>query len=179
MRLPLTHEEISQLIGASRESVTRSLLQFKRRGIVEIDGSTLTIHSRTALVALAESAPISPEVEVAHDAPQGRRQVQMLRQQLRTARTSRHRTGASFLKLHVDTALTCVGRARQARDLRGLLLGWQGARRTYDTVLRLIDRVYLTDTDAQNLTTSLRRLKSELTSLGRKTTGHLIPTKQI
>lgn len=51
-KLALTHEEISQLIGTSRESISRTLSEFHRRGIVELKGSTLIIRNKTALARL-------------------------------------------------------------------------------------------------------------------------------
>ncbi len=48
-KLALTHEEISQLIGTSRESITRTLAEFRRRDLVELKGSTLTIRNKAAL----------------------------------------------------------------------------------------------------------------------------------
>ena len=52
-RLALTHEEIGQLIGASRETVTRLLNEFKRRKFIEASGEALTVLDRPALEALA------------------------------------------------------------------------------------------------------------------------------
>ena len=46
---PLTHSEIGELIGASREAVTRNLSLMKSRNLVAIQGSMLTIPSRSAL----------------------------------------------------------------------------------------------------------------------------------
>ncbi|MGC1463614.1 MAG: Crp/Fnr family transcriptional regulator [Terracidiphilus sp.] len=48
-RFPLTHGEIGEFIGASRETVTRTLSVFKSRHLVAFHGSTLTIPSKTAL----------------------------------------------------------------------------------------------------------------------------------
>ena len=48
----MTHHDISQLIGTSRETVTRLLKEFRERGMVSVKGSTLTIHNQTALEAL-------------------------------------------------------------------------------------------------------------------------------
>jgi CRP/FNR family transcriptional regulator, cyclic AMP receptor protein len=45
----LTHEEIGQMICASRETVSRLLTELKRRQIVRLDGAGLLVHSRTAL----------------------------------------------------------------------------------------------------------------------------------
>ena len=50
-RFPLTHEQIAEFIGASRETVTRTLGTFKHRHLVAFQGSMLTIPSRTALAS--------------------------------------------------------------------------------------------------------------------------------
>lgn len=49
VKLALTHEEIAQLIGTSRETVTRILGDFKRAHIAELTGSTLLVRNRAAL----------------------------------------------------------------------------------------------------------------------------------
>jgi CRP/FNR family transcriptional regulator, cyclic AMP receptor protein len=51
--LGLTHEEIGQMIGASRETVTRLFAKMKKRQIVQFKGSTLVIRDNAALKALA------------------------------------------------------------------------------------------------------------------------------
>jgi CRP/FNR family transcriptional regulator, cyclic AMP receptor protein len=51
-KLALTHEDISQLIGTSRESITRTLSEFRKKEIVELKGSTLIIHNKPALERL-------------------------------------------------------------------------------------------------------------------------------
>jgi CRP/FNR family transcriptional regulator len=48
-RCPLTHGEIGEFIGASRETVTRTMSAFKSRRLVAFNGSTLTIPSISAL----------------------------------------------------------------------------------------------------------------------------------
>lgn len=55
IRVPatLTHEEMAQMIGSSRETVTRLLGDLKKRELIELDGSTLVIRNRGALEALA------------------------------------------------------------------------------------------------------------------------------
>ena len=53
VRLVLTHEEIAQLIGTRRETVTRLLGEFKKNRVVEISGSALLIRDRAALEQLA------------------------------------------------------------------------------------------------------------------------------
>jgi CRP/FNR family transcriptional regulator len=52
IKLPLTHEEIAEFIGTTRETVTRTLSQFKSRQLVALDGSTLMISNRPALEAI-------------------------------------------------------------------------------------------------------------------------------
>ncbi|MBZ5521917.1 MAG: Crp/Fnr family transcriptional regulator [Acidobacteriia bacterium] len=49
VKLPLTHEEIGEFIGTSRETISRTLSEFKSRRMVELHGSTLTISNRHAL----------------------------------------------------------------------------------------------------------------------------------
>lgn len=53
-RMALTHAQIAEFIGAVRETVTRALIAFKQRGLVEIRGSMLRIPSTTALRQYAE-----------------------------------------------------------------------------------------------------------------------------
>ncbi len=49
VRLAMTHEEISQLVGTSRETITRLLSEFRRNQLAELKGSMLIIHNRPAL----------------------------------------------------------------------------------------------------------------------------------
>ncbi|MFI5247963.1 MAG: Crp/Fnr family transcriptional regulator [Nitrospirales bacterium] len=53
-KLALTHEEVAQLIGSSRETVTRILGQLKKRNVLEFNGATLVIRNKAALEQLAE-----------------------------------------------------------------------------------------------------------------------------
>ena len=55
-KVALTHEEIGQCIGTSRETVTRILNDFQHRLIVERRGSTLNILNRTALELCSHEA---------------------------------------------------------------------------------------------------------------------------
>jgi CRP/FNR family cyclic AMP-dependent transcriptional regulator len=54
-RFSLTHGEIGEFIGASRETVTRTLSVFESRHLVMFNGSTLTIPSKAALESYAHS----------------------------------------------------------------------------------------------------------------------------
>lgn len=53
LRSIMTHEEMAQRIGSSRETVTRLLSDLKRKQLIRLDGATLVIKNRTALEALA------------------------------------------------------------------------------------------------------------------------------
>ncbi|HVO81752.1 MAG TPA: Crp/Fnr family transcriptional regulator [Terriglobales bacterium] len=53
VRATLTHEEMAQMIGASRETVTRVLSDLKKKDWIRLDGSVLVIRNRMALEALA------------------------------------------------------------------------------------------------------------------------------
>jgi CRP/FNR family transcriptional regulator, cyclic AMP receptor protein len=52
VKLPLTHEEIAALIGTTRETVTRTLSEFKSNHLVAMQGSNLMISNRPALETL-------------------------------------------------------------------------------------------------------------------------------
>lgn len=45
----LTHEEIAEMIGTTRETVTRSLADLKKKKILEVRGSTFVVTDRPAL----------------------------------------------------------------------------------------------------------------------------------
>ena len=48
-----THAEMAQMIGSSRETVTRLLSDLKRKELIRLEGSTLVIPNRIALQAIA------------------------------------------------------------------------------------------------------------------------------
>ena len=52
VKLALTHEEIAQIIGTSRETVTRVLADFRKRQVATLKGSTLTIRNKAVLEKL-------------------------------------------------------------------------------------------------------------------------------
>ena len=53
LRAAMTHEEMAQRIGSSRETVTRLLSNLKKKGLIRIEGATLVIRDRTGLEAMA------------------------------------------------------------------------------------------------------------------------------
>ena len=53
IKLPLTHEEIAEFVGTTRETVTRTLSEFRNKRLVILQGSTLTIADRAALESIS------------------------------------------------------------------------------------------------------------------------------
>jgi CRP/FNR family transcriptional regulator len=53
LRSIMTHEEMAQRIGSSRETVTRLLSHLKKKRLIRLEGATLIIRDRTGLEALA------------------------------------------------------------------------------------------------------------------------------
>ena len=53
MKVALTHDKIGQIIGRSRETVTRTLADFRQQNIAVLHGSTLLIQNLPALQQLA------------------------------------------------------------------------------------------------------------------------------
>ena len=49
VELALTHQEIAEMIGVSRETVTRLLSSFRHKGFIEMEGSTLVVRDPEAL----------------------------------------------------------------------------------------------------------------------------------
>jgi CRP/FNR family transcriptional regulator, cyclic AMP receptor protein len=53
LRSPMTHEEMAQRIGSSRETVTRLLSELKKKRLIRLEGANLIIRDRVGLEALA------------------------------------------------------------------------------------------------------------------------------
>lgn len=51
--LSVSHEDMAEHVGATRESVTRTLSKFRKSGLIERHGKTFMIPNREALVAFA------------------------------------------------------------------------------------------------------------------------------
>src|SRR5271155_1061991 len=54
IQMTLTHEEISQLIGVSRETVTRMMGDLKRKKLIEVHGATLIVRDKKALAKMVD-----------------------------------------------------------------------------------------------------------------------------
>jgi CRP/FNR family cyclic AMP-dependent transcriptional regulator len=59
INMSMTHEEMAQMIGASRETVTRMLARFRTRDYIEIQGNTMLIRDMEALERLAGNSRIA------------------------------------------------------------------------------------------------------------------------
>lgn len=52
IKMALTHEQIAECVGSTRETITRTLSEFKNKHLVTFKGATVTIPSRSALQAV-------------------------------------------------------------------------------------------------------------------------------
>jgi CRP/FNR family transcriptional regulator, cyclic AMP receptor protein len=52
VRMLLTHEQIAQLLGTSRETITRLLAEFRRNKLINLRGSSLVVPSKSRLQSL-------------------------------------------------------------------------------------------------------------------------------
>jgi CRP/FNR family transcriptional regulator, cyclic AMP receptor protein len=55
VKLTLTHEEIAEMIGTSRETVSRLFSEFKKKQLLQMKGSTLVIRNKAALEKMLNS----------------------------------------------------------------------------------------------------------------------------
>jgi CRP/FNR family cyclic AMP-dependent transcriptional regulator len=51
----LTHQTIAQMIGASRETVSRAMRDFQERGLIDVQHRQITITDRTQLEGMAQA----------------------------------------------------------------------------------------------------------------------------
>lgn len=54
VKLTLTHEEVAEIIGTTRETVSRLFSEFKRKQLLTFKGATLVIRSRIALEKIVQ-----------------------------------------------------------------------------------------------------------------------------
>jgi CRP/FNR family transcriptional regulator len=55
VKMTLTHEEIAEMIGTTRETVSRLFSEFKKKQWLQVKGATLTIRNRVALEKMVQS----------------------------------------------------------------------------------------------------------------------------
>jgi CRP/FNR family transcriptional regulator, cyclic AMP receptor protein len=55
MNVALTHEEIAQIVGVSRETVTRTLSDLKQKSLISVKGPTVVLRDKNALEAMVQA----------------------------------------------------------------------------------------------------------------------------
>ena len=55
LHLVLTHEEIAEMIGTTRETVSRLFATFKKRQLIQSKGSSLVILNKSALEGMVQA----------------------------------------------------------------------------------------------------------------------------
>ena len=55
VKLTMTHEEVAEIIGTTRETVSRLFSEFKKKQLMQMKGATLVIRSRMALEKICQS----------------------------------------------------------------------------------------------------------------------------
>jgi len=53
--LTLTHEEIAEMIGTTRETVSRLFSDFRKKQLLQLKGTTLIIRNKPALEKMVKS----------------------------------------------------------------------------------------------------------------------------
>ncbi len=77
-----------------------------------------------------------------------------------------NRLGADFLRIDSEVALTFSGLALTTYKEQDRKCATEIARKAYATIIRLREKVELTEAQRDNLDANLQRLKNELQSLG-------------
>ena len=86
--------------------------------------------------------------------------------ELLATRAGANQANADFLKVDLNTALTFSEAALKTEEPVKKRRNCDAARRAYDTILRLMPKVALTEAEGSLLSQNLARLKSELESMG-------------
>ncbi len=55
-KMSLTHEELAQMVGTTRETVTRVLARFRKQGFIQVRGATILVYNMAALQDIAGKA---------------------------------------------------------------------------------------------------------------------------
>jgi CRP/FNR family transcriptional regulator len=55
MKVTFTHEEIAEMIGTTRETVSRLFSEFKKSQLLQVKGSTVIIRDKPALERMVQS----------------------------------------------------------------------------------------------------------------------------
>ena len=68
IKFAFRHEEVAQMLGVSRETISRLFIEFKKRKLAELDGSTLHIRDRQLLQLIADGKTPIPCISRRRDA---------------------------------------------------------------------------------------------------------------
>ena len=73
-KMTLTHEEIAQMIGTTRETVTRAMARFKKQKLIEVRGATMVLRNQKALLEIAGRGAlfVAPLTTMSHTEPLAR-----------------------------------------------------------------------------------------------------------
>jgi phosphoenolpyruvate carboxylase len=77
-----------------------------------------------------------------------------------------NRASTEFLKIDLETALTFTNIARQTSDISRRERNCLAARKAYDAVERLVQKVDLNKQDKNTIKKGMQQLKTELEALG-------------
>ena len=55
-KMTLTHEGLAQMVGTTRETITRVIARFRRQGYIEVRGATILLSNKAALLHIAGKA---------------------------------------------------------------------------------------------------------------------------
>lgn len=77
-----------------------------------------------------------------------------------------NRTGTEFLKVDVATGLTLAKAALTTGSAEKRERNQKSARKAYDTIVRILNKITPTEADAKELNDSLDELKANLVKLG-------------
>jgi CRP/FNR family transcriptional regulator len=62
-KMSLTHEEVAQMVGTTRETVTRVFARFRKQGFIQVRGATILVYNMAALRDIAGKAgAVQPRV---------------------------------------------------------------------------------------------------------------------
>ena len=90
----------------------------------------------------------------------------LTQQELLASKRQLNETGTEFLKVDVATGMTFAQTALSSHDPEKKRRNQKSARKAYDTVVRMLQKITPNDADAQQLDEGLQRLKADLVELG-------------
>jgi hypothetical protein len=87
-------------------------------------------------------------------------------EELRASERAFNRAGTDFLKVDVATGLTLAKAALSSHDAEKRQRNQKSARKAYDTIVRMLNKITPTEADARQLNDGLHQLRADLIELG-------------